>query len=65
MLAAHVHGVSLGLLQGDLSIWEVAFISSNNNWGLSREVPLELLDPDVDLGPGLKIGDVIHNQRAY
>jgi hypothetical protein len=65
VLATHTHGVALGLVQGDLPVWQVAFISCNDDWGIGWQVALQLLHPDVDLGPGLKVGDVINDQSAY
>ena len=65
VLAADAKCVSLSLFERDLSIRDVTFIASNNNRCVLRQVPLELLHPDVDLRPRLQVGDVVDNQRSY
>jgi len=52
-------------IERDLSIWDIAFISCDYNGCLRRQEFLQLLDPYVDLGPRLQVGDVIHYQSTF
>jgi hypothetical protein len=64
VLAANPHGIAFGFFQRDLSVGDIAFIPSDENGCVLREVPLEFLDPDVDLGPRLHVSNIVHNECA-
>lgn len=62
MLTADTHRVSLSLLERDLSILDVAFVTRDDDRRLCWEVPLQLLDPHAHLVPRLHVGNIIHYQ---
>lgn len=51
MLAADTHRVSLGLIERDLPILDVALVAGDDDRRLCGEVPLQLLDPHAHLVP--------------
>ena len=72
MLAAHTHCISklplytpsllpLRFINWYLSIWDVAFISSDDDWSVLRQIHLQLLDPLGDFTPRFEVSDIIHN----
>ena len=53
------------LIERDLSIRYIAFISCDDDGGLRWEELLKLLHPDVYFSPRLEICDIVHYQRSY
>lgn len=62
MLAAHLHGVALRLVQGNLPVGQVALVACDDDGSLGGQVALQLLHPHVHFRPALQVGDVVHDQ---
>ena len=65
MFHMNVNKLPLRLVDRNLTVGNVAFISGDDNWRVLRQIHLELFHPLGDFAPRLEVSNVVHYQCTY